>query len=91
LVAKIRKSTLEDIIPLSEYQYDFKPLIDTQGSFVRINSLEQFENFAEDLRTLQQGEKLSLTTFANQWFEFMKFRQIRYVTAEKSVSIEYQI
>lgn len=91
LVAKIRKSTLEDIIPFSEYQYDFKPLIDTQGSFVRINSSEQFENFAEDLRTLQQGEKLSLTTFANQWFEFMKFRQIRYVTAEKSVSIEYQI
>jgi len=91
LVAKIRKSKLEDVISFNEYQYDAKPMIDTQGSYIRINSAEKFKKFTRDLEKLRQGEQLTLTTVANQWFEFMEFRQIRYLTVDKPLTIEYHI
>lgn len=91
LIGKIRKSKLADVITLREYKYDFIPMIDVQGSLISINSEEKFRRFVEDLNTLQKGESLALSTFANQWFAFMRFRQIRYLTAEKNLSIEYEI
>ncbi|WP_378951442.1 sulfate adenylyltransferase subunit 1 [Pelosinus sp. sgz500959] len=91
LVAKIRKSKLQDIGALSDYEYDALPFIDSQGSFIRIHSAEEFAKFVADLGALQQSGQSKLTAFANQWFEFMKFRQIRYLTAVKALEIEYQI
>jgi sulfate adenylyltransferase subunit 1 len=91
LVAKIRKSKLQDITPISNYSDDLMPFIDSQGSFIRIHSTEDFTKFKADLEKLQDAEHVTLAAFSNQWFEFMKFRQIRYLTAGKSLEIEYQI
>lgn len=91
LVAQVRKTKLQDIGALSDYRYDAIPFIDSQGSFIRIHSAADFEKFIADLEKLQQSEFARLAGFANQWFEFIQFRQIRYLTATKSLEIEYQI
>jgi len=91
LLAKIRNSKLQDIRPFGEYKYDSLPVIEAQGAYLRINSLEDFTKFAADVAKLQHGEQVTLAAVANRWFEFMKFRQIRYLTTVKFVEIEYQI
>jgi len=91
LVAKIRKSKLQDITSFGEYQYDFLPFIESQGSYLRIHSAEDFKNFQLDIEKIQQAESVKTAAVANQWFEFMRFRQIRYLTETKSLEIEYQI
>jgi len=91
VVAKVRKSKLQDIVTLHDYQYDALPFIDSEGSYIQIDSAADFEKFSAELETLQQSGLSAVSTFANQWFDFMKFRQIRYVTALKALEIEYQI
>jgi len=91
VVAKIRKSKLQDIVTLHDYQYDALPFIDSEGSYLQIDSVEDFQKFSAELEKLQQSAFNTVSTFANQWFDFMKFRQIRYVTALKALEIEYQI
>lgn len=91
LTAIIRKSKLQDIISMKHLTYEQSPFIDSQGAFIKIHSEKDFNNFAADLEKLQQSEISRTAAFANQWFDFMKFRQIRYLTATKSLEIEYQI
>jgi sulfate adenylyltransferase subunit 1 len=90
LVAKIRKYKLENIIPFRQYKYDFIPFIDSQGSFIRVESEDDFMKFAADLGKLHQLDN-KVAAFANKWFNFMSFRQIRYLRVAKSIEIEYQI
>lgn len=91
LVATIRKSKLQDITLFSNYTYDFTPFIDSQGSFIRIQSGDDFIKFKIDFEKLQHPGSSKVAAFANKWFEFARFRQIRYLTEKKSVEIEYQI
>jgi sulfate adenylyltransferase subunit 1 len=91
LVAKIRKSKLQDITSFDEVNYERIPLIDSQGAFIKIHSEQDFNKFAADLEKMQHSENSKTAAFANQWFDFMKYRQIRYLTATKSLEIEYQI
>jgi len=91
LVAQIRNSKLQDITSFGDYKYDSLPFIEAQGSYLRISSGEDFIKFGEDLAKLQDSKQVKLAAVANRWFDFMKFRQIRYLTAAKSLEIEYQI
>lgn len=91
LVAKIRKYKLQEILPWTDYQYDAVPLIDSQGSLIRVQSEEDVKVFTGDLNQLNHLESATIGALANKWFDFMKFRQVRYLTAAKSVEIEYQI
>jgi len=91
LVAKIRNSKLQDITAFGDYQYDSIPFIGTQGSYLRIHSVADFTKFSADLEKLHHSKEVSVAAVANRWFEFMKFRQIRYLTEAKSLEIEYQI
>ncbi len=91
LTAVIRKSKLQDITSVKRLTYGKTLFIDSQGAFIKIHSEEDFNNFAADLEKLQQFEGSRSAAFDNQWFDFMKFRQIRYLTATKSLEIEYQI
>lgn len=91
LVAIIRKSKLQDLILFSKYTYDFVPFIDSQGSFIPVHSEDEFTKFKIDFEKLQHLGSSKVAAFANKWFEFMRFRQIRYLTAAKLVEIEYQI
>lgn len=91
VVAKIRNAKLQDLILLSDYKYDSVPFIDSQGSFIKITSAEDFMKFTADLKLLHHSANLTIAAFANKWFDFMRFRQVRYLKAAKSVEIEYQI
>lgn len=91
LVAKIRKSKLQDITSFQEIKYEGISSIDSRGAFIKIHSKEDFINFAADLEKQQQSKTSKTAAFANQWLDFMKFRRIRYVAERKSLQIEYQI
>lgn len=91
LIAKIRNTKLQDITAVDEYRYDPMTFIDSQGSFIKITSQDDFIKFTADLKNMHQEKNVSLAALANKWFEFMKFRQVRYLSAAKSVEIEYQI
>jgi len=91
LVGIVRKSKLQDIIVFTNYEYDAIPFIESKGLSLRLTSQEEFQSFRIDLEKLQHGEGVQIASFANKWFNFMKFKQIRYVTAIKSLEIEYQI
>lgn len=91
LVAKIRNSKLQDITSFSEYKYESLPFLDARGSYLRIDNLEDLVKFSADLEKLQHAKQVKLAALANGWFEFMRFRQIRYLTEAKSLEIEYQI
>lgn len=91
VVAKVRKSKLQDIVTLPDYQYDGLAFIDSEGSYIQIDSVEDFQKFSAELEKLQQTGLGAVSAFANQWFDFMEFRKIRYVTALKALEFEYQI
>jgi len=91
MIAKIRNTKLQDLISVNEYKYDPVTFIDSQGSFIKITSQDDFIRFTADLEKLHHAGNVTAAAFANKWFEFMKFRQVRYLQAAKSVEIEYQI
>ncbi|WP_425058197.1 Sulfate adenylyltransferase subunit 1 [Sporomusa carbonis] len=88
LVAKVRKSKLVDVVRLSAYNYDSLPVIDARGSFIRVESEEDFTQFRDELQRL---DSTKVTAFANKWLEFTKFRVIRYLRDIKSPEQDYQI
>jgi bifunctional enzyme CysN/CysC/sulfate adenylyltransferase subunit 1 len=93
LVAKVRKSKLHDIVKLSVYDYDsdFVPMIDANGSFLRVESKGEFITFANEVEALHDSENTKLAVFANKWLEFTKYRGIRYLKNITSPEVEYHI
>jgi len=91
LVAKISKSKLQDIVELSQYSYEPVPVIDSKGSFIRVESQEDFSKFISELGALHSSDSETIAVFANKWLDFMKFRGIRYLQAFKSAEFDYQI
>lgn len=90
LVGKVRKSKLQEISLLSDIAFEKVSLIDSQGAYIRVESEEDFEEFKTELEKLQSANTV-LADFANKWFVFMHFRQVRYLQVTKSLEIEYQI
>lgn len=88
LIAQIRKSKLYDIVTLAAYQYAGVPLLDSNGLFIRVANKADFTQFIDELESLNE---LELAEFSNKWFDFAKFRQIRYLKTSKSLHIEYHI
>ncbi|GMA97637.1 GTP-binding protein [Pelosinus sp. IPA-1] len=90
LVGKVRKSKLQEISLVNDIAYDKVLFIDSQGAYIRVQSGEDFVAFKTELEKLQSAN-IALADFANKWFAFMHFRQVRYLQAAKSLEIEYQI
>lgn len=90
LVGKVRKSKLQDISLLSDIAFDKVLFIDSQGAYIRVEAEEDFVEFKTELEKLQSANT-TLADFANKWFAFMHFKQVRYLQASKSLEIEYQI
>ncbi len=93
LVAKIRNFKLQDIVVLHQYNYNTVPLIDVTGSFIRVASAsnDDFVKFRGELEAMTGLESTKLVGFANKWLDFMKFREIKYLSAVKSFETEYFI
>lgn len=90
LVARIRKSVLQEIIPLNQYQYGSVQLIESNGSFIKVTSERNYQSFKNDFA--QRGElALKTAEFANRWFDFMKNREIKYREYESTYNIEFEI
>lgn len=87
-VARIRKARLQDITGLDSYHYEGVPLINDHGSLIRIGVKEDVSRFISELTSFHGSDRVQ-ATFANQWFDFMKFRTIRYWRGDQS--LEYQI
>jgi len=88
LIAQIRKSKLYDIVTFAAYQYSGIPLLDSNGLVLRVDNDADFSQFIGELASF---EEVGLAEFPNKWFDFAKFRQIRYLKTSKSLNIEYHI
>lgn len=90
LVARIRKSVLQEIIPFDGYQYGSFQLIESKGSFLKVASEEDFKRFKNDY--ILRGEQAAKTTeFANRWFDFMMNREIKYREVANLYTLEFEI
>lgn len=78
MIAQIRKSRLHDIVELKQFAYDFIPLIDSKGALIRLESKDDFNRFVSELQALPDLEKNKQADFANKWFEFGRFKKIKY-------------
>jgi sulfate adenylyltransferase subunit 1 len=90
-IVKIRKSRLNDIVELKDFGYDFVPLLDSNGAFIRVESKDDFGSFTAALPALAAEDKKGPADFANRWFEFTKFKKIKYVTELALRDMDYQI
>lgn len=93
LVAFVRKAKLHDIVPVTEYDYEYDrvPLVDTKGAFLRVGSNEMLTRFIAEWKALSDLTGSKAAAFANKWSEFGGFRRVRYLDSVKSLELEYHI
>jgi bifunctional enzyme CysN/CysC/sulfate adenylyltransferase subunit 1 len=85
-VALVRKSVLQEIISFGEYRYSSVPLIENRGSFLKINSEQNFENFRKEYEAFDFKAE-----FANRWSDFLKYREIKFRDAASLYAPEFEI
>jgi bifunctional enzyme CysN/CysC/sulfate adenylyltransferase subunit 1 len=90
LVARIRNAKLQSIAPLTKHSYSALPLIDSYGSYIRLESGADFSKFFNELEALASRDNGSLVALANRWLDFGKFRKTRYLAAGSGTA-DYQI
>jgi sulfate adenylyltransferase subunit 1 len=87
-VAKIRKLILKDLVKLSDYSFNSNKIIDSRGFYIKAESDADFNKF---IRDLPEDNELSNSEFNNRWFDFNKFREIKYRKNFSVYSAEYEI
>lgn len=83
-IAKIRAGKLIDIIALGDYSYTDIALINEDGFGIKLNSPNDLENYKVDY------EKGINDSFANKWFDFTKYRNIKFSDVIEE-TVEYEI
>ncbi len=91
VAAKIRNSKMQDLVKLDEYEYNTLPVIDSAGSYIRLSSKAELVTFLDELNKLDSTDNNKKAAFANRWFEFGKFKEVRYINTIKSFDSEYYI
>lgn len=84
LVAKIRAGKLIDIISIGEYSYGNIAVINENGFGLNITSEIDLQAFIID------SENGSNDIFANKWFDFTKYRTVRFSDGIEEI-VEYEI
>lgn len=69
----IRNRQVQDIVPLSEYQYMGLPILDERGFALRIKSEADLDNFLFEYKNLDKEKRLE---FHNKWSKFETYRRI---------------
>ena len=72
-VILIRNQEVEDIIPLSEYQYQGLPVLDERGFALKIRSEADLDNFLYEHAHVTAETRLD---FHNKWSKFETYRRI---------------
>lgn len=73
VVILIRDQKVQDIIPLSAYQYTGLPVLDERGFALRIKETADLDNFLFEYRNLDKEKRLE---FHNKWSHFETYRRI---------------
>lgn len=84
LVAKIRAGKLSDIISLEEYSYENIAAINEDGFGINLSTQKDLETYKLEY------EKGINDIFANKWFDFSKYRNIKFSDVIEE-TLEYQI
>lgn len=72
-VILIRNRVIEDIIPLSDYQYTGLPVLDERGFALRIRVKADLDNYLYEYKNLDKENHLE---FFNKWSKFETYRRI---------------
>ena len=72
-VILIRNQEVQDIIPLSEYQYQGLPVLDERGFALKIRSEADLDNFLYEHAHVTAETRLD---FHNKWSKFETYRRI---------------
>lgn len=90
LVARIRKSRLEELLVLDNYVYAALPIIDRNGASMIINGQEDWDNLIKEFAACRSNNN-HLAAANNQWMDFMKYRHIKFADSLKAVDADYYI
>lgn len=77
LVAKIRKSILQELVKLEHYKNEGYLLIHPNGFSIKASTEEAFKNYQKAFGEIKNGT-LSEEDFANKWLDFITYRTIVY-------------
>ncbi len=77
-VAKIRKGQLSDLVDFDQYIYSELPIITSDGFYVKVNSIDEFKDFKNELVQLEKKDNSLLTTFANKWCDISKNKSFKF-------------
>lgn len=72
-VIKVRKSQIEEIKSIDEYQYSKLPLINGRGFSIRTTNEEEFVQFIKEFKGTDSSKELE---FTRKWIEFETYRSI---------------
>ncbi|ACM60294.1 sulfate adenylyltransferase subunit 1 [Caldicellulosiruptor bescii] len=78
LVAKIRKGQLSDLVNIDQYIYSKLPIITADGFYLKVNSIDEFEDFKNELVQLQKNDNFLLAMFANKWYDISANRNFKF-------------
>ncbi|ADQ46360.1 sulfate adenylyltransferase, large subunit [Caldicellulosiruptor kronotskyensis 2002] len=78
LVAKIRKGQLSDLVNIDQYIYSELPIITADGFYLKVNSIDEFEDFKNELVQLQKNDNFLLAMFANKWYDISANRSFKF-------------
>ncbi|AZT90616.1 sulfate adenylyltransferase [Caldicellulosiruptor changbaiensis] len=78
LVAKIRKGQLNDLVDIDQYIYSGLPVITADGFYLKVNSIDEFRNFKNELVQLQKNDNFLLAMFANKWYDISANRSFKF-------------
>jgi sulfate adenylyltransferase subunit 1 len=79
LTAKIRDGKLEDILKISEYNYEALPYYSTEGFFIKIESSSEFDDFEREIDDIEDSENPNFLEFNNKWLNPFKNKEIKFV------------
>ena len=69
----IRNRKIEDIVPLSDYQYVGLPIMDEKGFALKIGVKAELDAYLKEYQGLQKSEKVE---FHDKWSRFETYRRI---------------
>ncbi|WP_271629550.1 sulfate adenylyltransferase subunit 1 [Caldicellulosiruptor sp. DIB 104C] len=78
LVAKIRKGQLSDLVDIDQYIYSELPIITADGFYLKVNSIDEFKDFKNELVQLQKNDNFHLAMFANKWYDISANRSFKF-------------
>lgn len=78
LAALVRNGKFAGLQEIGDYSFDGKAVLNSQGFAIRLTGKDQLLQFKEEYGAIAHGDQDQWTSFANKWFVFNAYRDIRY-------------